>query len=213
MRTRALKLPSIPILSDLDGTLIDSKAAVIAAFRWWAEMRGLPADTIERIPFGRSSTDAAAVLAPELNCVEEGTLLDDWQAEHTEGVTALAGACELLSSHDRLAIVTSCPRRLAHARLQAAGLPQPRFLATPECWSRGKPDPEPYLRGAELLEAHPHDCIVLEDAPAGIQSGLSAGMQVIALLTTYPVEQIPGAARYIRSPLELPSALHSLGIR
>jgi sugar-phosphatase len=140
-----MKLPPGPILSDLDGTLIDSKASVVAAFRWWAKLRGLPEDTISRIPFGRTSTDAAAVLAPELNCIEEGKLLDERQAKDTQGVIALEGAHELLSGHSNLAVVTSCPRHLAEARLLAAGLPQPRILVTPECWSRGKPDPEPYL--------------------------------------------------------------------
>lgn len=205
-----LKLPHVPILSDLDGTLIDSTASVIAAFRWWVDMRGLPADTVSRIPFGRTSTDAAAMLAPELDCIEEGALHDDRQTRNTRGVIALEGAHALLSVHRPLAIVTSCPRRLAQARLRAAGLPQPRFLITPECFTRGKPDPEPYLRGAEALGVAPRACVVLEDAPSGVASGVRAGMQVIALLTTHPVEQLARAAWHIHSLLELPGALRSL---
>jgi phosphoglycolate phosphatase-like HAD superfamily hydrolase len=79
-----VKLPSLPILSDLDGTLIDSKASVIAAFQWWVESRGLPGDTAARIPFGRTSTDAASVLAPHLDCVAEGAFLDEWQERNTQ---------------------------------------------------------------------------------------------------------------------------------
>ena len=176
--------PPLPILSDLDGTLIDSKASVVAAFRWWAESKGLPADTVSRIPFGRTSTDAAARLsAPHLDHIKEGALLDQRQEQDTDGVIALDGASELLSAHDNLAIVTSCPRRLAEARLKAAKLPTPRFLITPECWSRGKPDPEPHLRGAQALGAAPEACIVLEDAPSGVESGVRAGMRVIGILT------------------------------
>ena len=206
-----MKLPPLPILSDLDGTLIDSKASVVAAFRWWAESKGLPADTASRIPFGRTSTDAAAVLAPHLDHIKEGALLDQRQEQDTDGVIALDGASELLSSHDNLAIVTSCPRRLAEARLKAAKLPTPRFLITPECWSRGKPDPEPYLRGAQALGAAPEACIVLEDAPSGVESGVRAGMRVIGILTTHTAQQLSAATCLIKSLRELPDALRSVG--
>lgn len=186
-----MRLPQIPILSDLDGTLIDSKASVVAAFRWWAELRGLSPEVANRIPFGRTSTDAAVALAPHLNAIDEGRLLDERQAEDTDGVVALPGAFELLSTHSVLAIVTSCPKPLAQARLKAARLPLPRFLITPECWLRGKPDPEPYLKGAAALGVQPRDCVVLEDAPSGVESGASAGMRVIAILTSHSVEQLP----------------------
>ena len=205
-----MKLSSVPILSDLDGTLIDSKASVVSAFKWWAELRGLPEDSVSKIPFGRTSTDAAAVLAPHLDCVEEGRLLDERQEMDTSGVVALNGAYELLTYHSPLAIVTSCPRPLAEARLTAAGLPIPNVLITPECWQRGKPDPEPYRRGAEALGVEQAQCIVLEDAPSGVASGVAAGMKVIAILTSYRPEQLPGAAKYIDSLLELPEVLEAL---
>lgn len=201
--------PAVPILSDLDGTLIDSSASVVAAFRWWAKRRGLPLDTAERIPFGRTSADAAAALAPWLDAAVEGALLDDRQAADTRGVVAYAGARELLEQTRTLAIVTSCPDCLARARLQAAGLPAPHLLVTPERYRRGKPDPEPYALGAELLGAVRTDCVVLEDSPAGLESGLRAGMRVIALLTTHSRDQLPGAAAYLRTLSELPALLRS----
>jgi mannitol-1-/sugar-/sorbitol-6-phosphatase len=206
-----LKLPNVPILSDLDGTLIDSKQAVIATFRWWAELRGLPMDIVDRIPYGRTSTDCAAVLAPHLDPVVEGRLLDDRQAEETDGVVAFPGAFDLLSSHPRFAVVTSAPLRLAKARLSAAGLPMPRHLATPELWVEGKPGPEPYLKGAALLGARPEDCIVLEDAPAGVESGLSAGMRVIGILSSHTAVQLSRATVRIGTLAELPAALAALG--
>lgn len=205
-----MKLARVPILSDLDGTLIDSRASVIAAFVWWAQLRGLPRDTVERIPFGRTSADAAAVLAPSLDAVQEGAALDKRQTEDTRGVVALAGALELLSTHDVLAVVTSCPKRLAEARLRAAHLPRPRVLLTPECWQQGKPNPEPYLLGAAVLGVKASRCIVLEDAPSGVESGLRAGMQVIAVLTSHTAEQLPGASAYVRSLTDLPAALRNL---
>jgi sugar-phosphatase len=208
-----MRLPQVPILSDLDGTLIDSKASVVAAFRWWAELRGLSPEVANRIPFGRTSTDATVALAPHLNAIDEGRLLDERQAEDTDGVVALPGAFELLSTHSVLAIVTSCPKPLAQARLKAARLPLPRFLITPECWLRGKPDPEPYLKGAAALGVQPKDCVVLEDAPSGVESGASAGMRVIAILTSHSVEQLPRASIHIRSLFELPVAFGKLGLQ
>ena len=205
-------MPSIAILSDLDGTLIDSKASVIRAFEWWAELRRLPPGVAERLPHGRPTAAAAAVLAPHLDAAAEGELLDERQSEDTEGVVALPGAHDLLATHPRLAIVTSCTIPLAHARLTAAGLPTPATLVTPELTSRGKPDPEPYLLGAALLGASADECVVLEDAPAGVAAGRAAGMKVIALLTTHARAELPGATAYVTDLTELGSALNVLGL-
>lgn len=107
-----MRIPAdLAILSDLDGTLTDSTASTVAAYRWWAELRGLSPSVIDRIPFGRTSADAAADLAPHLNAEAEGRLLDARQAEDTAGVVALPGAADLLASHERLAVVTSGSRR------------------------------------------------------------------------------------------------------
>ncbi len=56
--------------------------------------------------------------------------------------------------------------------------------------TRGKPDPEPYLKGAAALHFSPHECIVIEDAPAGILSGQAAGARVIAVPTTYSADEL-----------------------
>lgn len=83
----------------------------------------------------------------------------------------------------------------------------PRTLLTPECWKRGKPDPEPYLLGATALAADPTACVVLEDAPSGVESGVAAGMYVVAVLTSHARLELIGAASYIESLHELPQAL------
>jgi sugar-phosphatase len=101
-------------------------------------------------------------------------------------VVPLPGALELLLGlpQEAWTIVTSCTRRLAHVRIAAAGLPVPKMLVTSTDVVRGKPDPEPYRKGAEFLGLAPADCLVVEDAPAGIRAGKAAGARVLALRTT-----------------------------
>jgi mannitol-1-/sugar-/sorbitol-6-phosphatase len=204
---------SVAILSDLDGTLIDSKASVIRAFEWWADLRQLPPGVADRIPHGRTSAAAASVLAPHLDAEVEGAILDERQRVDTDGVVALPGARELLESYRPIAIVTSCPLRLALARLKAADLPVPATLVTPELTTRSKPDPEPYLLGAELLGVAPDRCVVLEDAPAGVAAGRAAGMTVVAVLNTHSRDELVGATACIFDLHELAAALAALGIK
>ncbi|MGD0196737.1 MAG: HAD-IA family hydrolase [Solirubrobacteraceae bacterium] len=197
---QAARLPErLAVLADLDGTLIDSRASAAKAFRWWARLRGLPDGTAETFPFGRTSTEVAALLAPELDPAAEGELLELRQAQDTAGVVAVSGAKELLETHRRLAIVTSGTAELARARLAAAGLPAPEVLLTAECWERGKPDPEPYIKAMERLAAQREDCLVLEDSPPGVQSGVAAGIAVIAILTSYSEAELAGASAFIPS--------------
>ena len=113
----------------------------------------------------------------------------------------------MLDSEYPVAIVTSCSLPLAHARLVAAALPVPATLVTPELTSRGKPDPAPYLLAARLLGAAPRDCVVLEDAPAGVAAGLAAGMTLIAVLSTHHRDELPGAHAYLTDLRDLPTAL------
>jgi sugar-phosphatase len=85
---------------------------------------------------------------------------------------------------DRWTIVTSCTRKLAEVRIKAAGLPLPKLIVTSNDIVHGKPHPDPYLKGASLLGFPANECVVLEDAPAGIRSGKAAGARVIAFKTT-----------------------------
>jgi sugar-phosphatase len=78
-------------------------------------------------------------------------------------------------------------------RIRVAGLPKPKYLVTSSDVARGKPAPDPYAKGAELLNLAPEDCIVIEDAPAGILSGKAAGARVVALLTTMKYELLVSA--------------------
>jgi mannitol-1-/sugar-/sorbitol-6-phosphatase len=173
------------ILSDLDGVLVDSHASIMRAWRWWGAAHGVAGEAIESVQQGRPSGEVIAALAPDVDAAAEARAIDLRQAQDVEGVIALPGARELLAGSDPVAIVTSCTIPLATARLRAVGLPVPQVLVTPECLSLGKPDPEGYLLAARELGAAPADCVVFEDAPAGIQAGRAAGMHVVGITTTH----------------------------
>jgi sugar-phosphatase len=173
------------ILSDLDGVLVDSHASIMRAWRWWGAAHGVESEAIEGVQHGRPSGEVIAALAPRLDAVAESRAIDLRQADDVDGVIALPGAHDLFAGTDPVAIVTSCTVPLATARLRAAGLAVPEVLVTPERLSRGKPDPEGYLLAARELGAAPADCIVLEDAPAGVEAGRAAGMHVVGITTTH----------------------------
>jgi sugar-phosphatase len=183
------------LLVDLDGTLIDSGAAVRRAWSRFAVRHDLDPETVTRVAQGRPSRETIRTLLPGHPDLEgEIARLDADEIGDVEGVVALPGAHDLLTRADRpLAIVTSCTLALARARLSATGLPEPEVLVTADLVTRGKPHPEPFLLGAERLAVAPGDCVVLEDAPAGIAAGRAAGATVIALRTTHADEDLRDA--------------------
>ena len=185
-RRRGLELEHHAVLSDLDGVLVDSGAAIERTWRTFAERHGLDAASVLAESHGRRSVDLIRLVAPDLDAAAEAAEIDREEIENVEGLRPLPGARELVSSvpADRFAVVTSGSRALAVARLRAAGLPVPKVLVTAEQVEAGKPDPAGYLRAAALLGVDPSECLVLEDAPAGVAAGLAAGMTVIAVLTT-----------------------------
>lgn len=174
------------LLFDLDGVLIDSTPAVARVWTKWALAHGFNPEETVRIAHGRPSIATIRELLPNSDHVKENQVVLRGEIEDTEGVVPLPGACDLLSSLplDRWALVTSCERPLAEVRLRAGGLPVPQKMVTSNDVRIGKPDPEPYLKGAALLGVPASKCVVFEDAPAGIRSGKSAGARVVALRTT-----------------------------
>jgi sugar-phosphatase len=124
-------------------------------------------------------------------------VVDEREATDTDGVVALPGARAVLATDGAKAIVTSGIRRLALARLQAARLTPPDVLITADIVRQGKPSPEPYLLAAARLGVQPADCIVFEDAPAGVQAGKAAGMRVVALTTTVPPSELASADQIV----------------
>ncbi|HEY1422348.1 MAG TPA: HAD family hydrolase [Candidatus Acidoferrum sp.] len=174
------------VLFDLDGVLADSTPAVARVWTIWANKHGFdPAETV-RQAHGRPSLTTIRELLPNADHAAENSAVERMEIEDLDDVVALPGAVELLRAlpSDRWTIVTSCTRPLALVRLRAAGLPIPAQLVTANDITIGKPNPEPYLKGAEILGLAATDCVVIEDAPAGIRAGKSAGAKVIALQTT-----------------------------
>jgi HAD superfamily hydrolase (TIGR01509 family) len=174
------------VLSDLDGVLVDSGAAIERTWREFARRHALAPAEVVAASHGRRSVDLIRLVAPHLNAEAEAARVEQDEIDSAPGLRPLPGARELVESvpADRFAIVTSGTRALAVARLNAAGLPVPAVLVTADEVEDGKPHPEGYLRAAELLGVDPAHSVVLEDAPAGVEAGRAAGMTVIAVLTT-----------------------------
>jgi sugar-phosphatase len=191
------------VLSDLDGTLVDSEAPVRRAWTAFARRQGLDAGEVVRFAQGRPAAETVRRLAP--GAPQEAQRIADSELLDTDGVTALPGAAALLAAPLSLAIVTSCPRPLALARLRAAQLPVPETLICCDDVTHGKPDPECFTLGARRLSVDPADCVVLEDAPAGITAGRAAGMRVIAMRTTHSDDALlaAGATIVIDDPAAL----------
>jgi len=211
-------------LFDLDGTLVDSLPVVERAWCGWADRFGISHDEVLDFIHGKQAITSLRHFMPDRSEDEiqaEFRRLEHIEATDTDGVTALPGAVALLEHLNALdipwAIVTSGSMPVAAARRETAGLPEPKVFVTAERVARGKPEPDAYLLGAQLLGLAPEECVVVEDAPAGILSGLAAGSDVIAVnapsstprldevdlqlatLTELTVEKRPdGAIRYAK---------------
>jgi mannitol-1-/sugar-/sorbitol-6-phosphatase len=180
------------ILFDLDGVLVDSTRSVSRQYRLWAQRANLDPRIAENIPHGVRAIEVVRQLAPHLDAEAEVERLEKMEAEDQEGVVVMPGAAELLESipENRWCVVTSGTRYLATCRLKHANLPIPRVMVSADDVSKGKPDPEPYLTGARLLGMNSSDCLVIEDAPAGIQAAHAGKMKVIAITSTYPASAL-----------------------
>jgi sugar-phosphatase len=174
------------LLFDLDGVLVDSTPAVERVWRGWAVEHGFDPGKVVQLAHGRPSRTTIRDLLPNADVEVEDLEVQRREIADLDGVVLLPGAGELLKSlpEDRWTIATSCTRRLAEVRLHAAGLPIPQTMVTSSEVKIGKPDPEPYVKAAAKLGFATSDCIVVEDAAAGVRAGKTAGARVIALLTT-----------------------------
>jgi sugar-phosphatase len=175
------------ILFDLDGVLIDSSACIARNWQIWAEPHGIDVAAIMKVAHGVRSIETIQQVAPHLDAQAEAERLTALEVADTNGVIAMPGAHALLSTLPAHAwtIVTSGGAALAGARLAAVGLPVPAQIVTADDVTQGKPAPEPYLLGAQRLGIAPERCLVVEDAPAGIQAGRSAGIRVLGIASTH----------------------------
>ncbi len=175
-------------LFDLDGTLVDSLPAVELAWTEWGQRHQIDAQQILSFIHGKQAiTSLRHFLAgqPESLIQEEFAWLEHREATRTDGIVPLPGAIALLTELNRQqipwAIVTSGSYPVAFARYQCLGLPLPGVFITSEKIARGKPEPDPYLTGAKMMGFTPQQCVVVEDASAGVMSGLAAGCAVVAV--------------------------------
>jgi mannitol-1-/sugar-/sorbitol-6-phosphatase len=184
------------VIFDLDGVLVDSAAFVEQQWRRWASARGLRAEPFLRVCHGRRALETIRLAAPHLNAEAEVAAFGPSDEAGTEPIGPLAGATRLLGAlpADAWGVATSGTRTAASARLRRAGLPVPGVLVCAEDVARGKPSPDVYLLAASRLGAAPSECLVLEDAPAGIQAARSAGMSVVGLTTTHSTDQVTADA-------------------
>jgi len=183
------------VLFDMDGVLVSSIGSVNRCWRRWTEIYEVPGAGTFQIPHGTRAIDVVKQLRPDIDPVEGLRVIEDMEIEDTADLTVLPGARELLASLplERWAIVTSATRRLLLGRLEVAGLPVPERIISGDMVKRGKPDPEPYRRGAELVGFRSEECVVVEDAPAGVGAGKAAGCRVLAVLGTHEAGQLRAA--------------------
>jgi sugar-phosphatase len=183
------------ILFDLDGVLVDSAERIEKTWREWATRHRLDPEHVIAMAHGRRTIETVRLVAPELSTDAELATMEQSEATNSDGVYEIAGARELLQllPVGAWAVVTSGIRAVAEFRLRHTGLPSPAVMICADDIARGKPDPEGYLTAAARLGFSAGDCIVIEDAPAGIESARAAGMRAIAVATTYPPEALKSA--------------------
>ena len=205
------------LLFDMDGVLISSIGSVERCWKRWCSRYGVPDAENYVVPHGVRAVDVMRRLKPEWDDaqVAEGLrTIEDMEIVDVGDLTVLPGAKALLESLpvERWAIVTSATRRLLLARLAAAGLPVPERLISGDMVERGKPDPEPYRRGAELLGLAPGECVVVEDAPSGVGAGIAAGCRVLGVLATHEAEELREATWMVESLEELRATVTADGL-
>ena len=199
-----MKVDAAGLLFDMDGVLLSSIGGVVRCWRRWATHYGVPESQEIHIPHGRRAYEIMDSIRPGIvDKVAALKLIEDMELVDVDDLKALPGVRALLESLpiERWAVVTSATTRLMLGRMKAAELPVPERLISGDMVERGKPDPEPYRRGAALIDAKPADCVVVEDAPSGVGSGVAAGCRVLGVLGTHSAEELraAGASWVVRS--------------
>jgi sugar-phosphatase len=161
---------------------------VEAVWTEFGERHGLEPADILAYSHGRQAMDTIVRFLPDASEQERLAIAQALVAEEltrTDGIVEIGGAVALLEELEALgapvAVVTSAPRELAVARLEAAGLRVPAVLISAEDVERGKPDPQGYLLAAERLGVAIADCVVFEDAEAGVAAAVASGARVIVV--------------------------------
>jgi sugar-phosphatase len=187
------------ILFDLDGTLVDSVPRIRRLWESWGQARGISSDAISQVMHGRQAAEIIRLVAPQLNIETELKNLEADEVSDMNGVRPYAAAFELLSGllPGQWAIVTSGTRHVAEARMQHVKLPYPSVFVTADDVQRSKPAPDGFLLAARRLHVQPSECVVIEDAPAGVRAGKASGMSVIAVATSHSPHELHEADQIV----------------
>ncbi|PYX32756.1 MAG: HAD family hydrolase [Acidobacteria bacterium] len=195
---------------------VDSTQAVARVWRKWAIARGFDPEEVFRAAHGRPSLDTVRDFLPNADGDAENLEVERQEVEDLEGVVAMPGAQALVRSipAGRWTVATSATRPLAEVRLRTAGIPILGSLVTAADIKHGKPHPEPYQKAAARLGYPASECVVVEDAPAGIRAGKAAGARVIAVPTTSPraALEIAGADWVVRNCADIAASLDGSGL-
>jgi sugar-phosphatase len=196
-------------LFDMDGTLITSTLAAERVWTRWAGRHRLDVAALLSVMHGVRAIDTIRNQnLPDIDLAAEVAWVERGEIEDVDGVAPIAGAIDFVKRlpPDRWAVVTSASVSLARARLKAAGVTPPAVMITAEDVERGKPDPAGYLKAAATLGFDIADCLVFEDAEAGIRAGEAAGADVVVVTAawTHPLQtDHPTLANYADAGLEV----------
>lgn len=196
-----MKLQVRGILFDMDGVLVSSLGSVERSWAKWGEMRGVDTELAVKTAHGQRAIETVRKLRPDLNDVEELKVIEELEIADKEDIQILAGVPRILNALPQKfwTVVTSATEKLARARLGYAGLAVPEHFITADTVTHGKPNPEPYLKGAALLGVKPEGCLVIEDSSAGAVAGRAAGCKVLATLFSHTVESLTAADWIVQS--------------
>ncbi|MGW7520530.1 HAD family hydrolase [Streptomyces sp. NPDC054796] len=202
------------VLFDVDGTLVDAVDNQRRVWAAWAGRYGLDPAEVYGAALRTRPVETFALVAPDRDPGECLAALHALEDEDVRSGTyaAFEGAAELLGSlpETSWALVTSNYEHRVRGRFARTGLPDPRVIVDAAAVAEGKPSPVPYLTAAERLGARPGNCLVVEDAPSGVEAGLRAGMTVWAVNTA---AFVPGAHRHFGSLREaVPAILAFAGL-
>jgi sugar-phosphatase len=189
------------ILFDMDGVLVSSLGSVERTWETWARARGIDPELAVKTAHGRRAIETVRLLRPDLNDMEELHWLERMEIADNVGLEMLAGVERILKNlpEKYWTVVTSATDRLARSRMEHGGIRVPARIVSAEMVAQGKPHPEPYLKGAELLGLAPADCLVIEDSASGAKAGHAAGCKVLATLYSHSLESLADADWILRS--------------
>jgi sugar-phosphatase len=191
------------ILFDMDGVLVSSLGSVERSWEKWALSRGVDPELAIRTAHGRRAIETVRILRPDLNDMQELEWLERMEMADKVGIETLAGVERILETlpEKYWTVVTSATERIARSRMELGGIRVPARIVSADMVAHGKPDPEPYRKGAELLGLSAAECLVIEDSASGAMAGHAAGCRVLATLYSHAPESLRDAD-WIVSSLE-----------